>query len=250
VASANKTRAQTRRGTGPGTARRGRATPKSKISAQISDWHYAEDLYFREVYNAPGLYTASVRLVRALTDYLGRFSEVDALLEAYQQSDICDVASLVDDLELPYSETLDYDLARDVAFFMRYREIVEAQGESEYQARVAKARAEGAEWVVLFGDEARDHGHAPIQRLEMHLPDGISLHISRDETDNFERGYVYVIESIVLDPDTGKIRPEVPSPGPSQEFATREEVFAALAALRVKYSTGSVQSETNDAEET
>ena len=68
----------------------------------------------------------------------------------------------------------------------------------------------------------------------MHLSSGMGLY-SAIELD-WEKGRLYVVEPIVLDPATGEPMRKVRPPDPRQEFTTHEEMAAVLATLREKYS--------------
>jgi hypothetical protein len=205
-------------------------------------WHKSEDSLYGSVLQAPDLYTSCVRLVRAVANSLGDANEVGALLGAYRQADPETVASIADAMELPRREFLDYDLVLDSAFYIRYQEIVDAKSCSEMQERVNRARAEGAEWAVLYDNKTRSRGHTFFERLEMRLSDGFGVRTGSEL--DWERGRVYVVEPVSLDPDSGQLRRGVPPPEALQEFATEGEMVAAVDALRRKYSMGSDTSKT------
>jgi hypothetical protein len=69
----------------------------------------------------------------------------------------------------------------------------------------------------------------------MHLPDGVGLYTAVEL--DWEKGRVYVVEPIMLDPATGEPLRGVTPPDPRREFATHEELVAEVARLRSKYST-------------
>ncbi|MEW5961246.1 MAG: hypothetical protein AB1801_26275, partial [Chloroflexota bacterium] len=161
-------------------------------------------------------------------------ANVEALLEAYACLQADDLAAIAAEIDLPRRYFLNYDLAREAAFYLRYREILEAKAGVEIQAKIAEAQAQGAAWVTLYDHETARHGQTFFQRLDIHLPDGLGL-FTTVELD-WEKGRVYVLEPVQLDPATGQPQAGVAPPDPRQEFATREELVTAAAALRQKYS--------------
>jgi hypothetical protein len=173
-------------------------------------------------------------LVRALADSLTRVTEVEGLVKVYRDYDLDRVGLIAEELALSHLDFIDFELARDAAFYLRYQEILEAQDRARVQARLAEARAQAAQWVTLYDNETKRQGRTFFQRLEMRLPDGLGLYTAVEL--DWEKGRIYVVEPIMLDPATGEPRRGVAPPDPRQEFATREELVAAVAALREKYS--------------
>ena len=136
-------------------------------------------------------------------------------------------------LDAPQVVLLDCQLALGAAFYLRAQEIQQARAQADFQARLAAARAQGQRWVTLYDQERRRHGHTFFQRLDMRLSDGFGLR-SASEMD-WEKGRVFVLEPLLLDPATGLPQRDHPAPEPPQEFATRAALDLALAALREKY---------------
>ena len=209
---------------------------KDKIQTYLPAWRQAEDRFYGSVMNAPELYTEGIHLVRAIADSLKHVEDTAALAEAYPQTDIRRVADIADGMELLLRDFLDYNLARDAAFYLRYREILEAKAQAEVLAQLAAARSRGDRWVTLYHNETPRQGFTFFQRLEMHVADGIGIY-SAIELD-WEKGRVYVVEPVALDPDTGLLQKGASAPDPRLEFATREEMIVAIAVLRKKYSAG------------
>jgi hypothetical protein len=203
----------------------------------LTAWRKAEDRFYSSVMNAPELYTAGIRLVRAIANDLQDVTAVADLFDAYPNMTISRVATIADSLALIQRDFLDYNLARDAAFYLRHREILEEQAQTEILTQLEAARAQGEAWVTLYNNETPGQSITFFQRLEMHLSDGIGLY-SALELD-WEKGRVYVIEPIYLDPATGLPTRQLAPPGPRQEFTNREEFMVTLAALRAKYSTQS-----------
>src|SRR5262249_30615346 len=143
------------------------------------------------------------------------------------------VIPIADTLGAPQVMLLDYQLALGAAFYLRAQEIQEDGARADLRARLEAARAQGQRWVVLDERETRRYGKTFFRRLEMRLRDGFSLYIASEL--DWEKGHIYVLEPMLLDPDTGQPHRGV-SPEPRQEFATHEELTRAVETLREKYS--------------
>jgi hypothetical protein len=204
------------------------------IQAYLAEWRAIEDRFYRQVLNDAELYMVGIRLVRAVADTLGDADELQALIERFERSSSDDVAAIADELDAPQVVLLDCQLALGAAFYLRAQEIQQTRARADFQARLAAARAEGQRWVSLYDQESRRHGHAFFQRLDMRLSDGFSLR-SASEMD-WEKGRVFVLEPLLLDPATGLPQRERRPPEPRQEFATRAALEQALETLRQKYT--------------
>src|SRR5262249_16795811 len=137
-------------------------------------------------------------------------------------------------LGAPQVLLLDYQLALGAAFYLRAQEIQEDNTRADIQARLAAAHAQNQRWVVVDEHETRRYGRTFFRRLEMHLPDGFRLYTASDLA--WEKGHIYVLEPMLLDPATGQTRRDVAPPEPPREFSTHEELLCAVAALREKYA--------------
>jgi hypothetical protein len=144
------------------------------------------------------------------------------------------VGRIADELAVAQVDFVDFELTRDAAFYLRYQEILDRQDQARIQIRLAEAQAQGTQWVTLYDNEAKRQGRAFFQRLEMRLPDGLGLYTALEL--DMEKGRVYVVEPLMLDPATGEPLPGMAAPDPREEFSSREEFTAAAAALRKKYS--------------
>lgn len=207
-----------------------------ELRAYLTTWRKAEDKFYGSVLSAPELYTSGVRLVRGIANTLADVETVEALLDAYPQTTISQVSEVAESLDIIHRDFLDYHLARDSAFYLRHREILEAQAKTEIEARIVEAQTLGDEWVTLYNTEQEGQGITFFQRLEMHIPDGLGIY-SAIELD-WEKGRVYVVEPLLLDPATGEPQRQTRPPDPRQEFSSREDMLVRLAALRQKYSVG------------
>ena len=204
------------------------------VQSYLTTWRQGEDKYYGTVLSTPELYTAALQLARGIADSLAEIDTVEALLEAYPGFTIATVAEIGEALALTRRDFLDYHLARDAAFYLRHREILETQAKREIQARIAEATTAGEPWVTLYNTEHVRQGVTFFQRLEMHLPDGRGIY-SAIELD-WEKGRVYVLEPLLLDPTTGDIQRQTRPTEPRQEFTTHQELTLTLVALRQKYS--------------
>ncbi|HXV41525.1 MAG TPA: hypothetical protein VEC96_00550 [Anaerolineae bacterium] len=207
---------------------------EQEIQAQAMTWRKAEDRFYQSALNMPEVYTDGIRLVRTLANHLNQMVEAEQLVEAYQDFDLDQVGLIAEELALSHSDFMDFELARDAAFYLRYQEILDTQDRARIQIKLAEARQQVAQWVTLYDSETKRQGRTFFQRLEMRLSDGLGLYTAVEL--DLEKGRVYVVEPIMLDPATGEPLHGVTPPDPRQEFATREELAAAVARLREKYS--------------
>ena len=208
--------------------------PEDEDQLYLNKWRQAEDKFFASIMNAVELYTEGIRLVRGIANDI-EVDDIENLPDAYTQMDIRRIAAIAESLELIHRDFLDYNLARGAAFNLRHREILVAKSKAEIRARLAEAYERGEDWVTLYNIEQEWRSRNFFQRLDMHLPDGRGI-FSASEFE-WEKGWVYVAEPIVLEPTTGEPQREVQPPDPRQEFSSREELTAAVALLREKYST-------------
>lgn len=211
------------------------STDQETLRTYLTAWRKAEDKFYGAVLSAPELYMAGIKLVRGIAEVLGNIDNTEDLLAAYPDAvSIDQVEAVGEQLEIAQRDFLDYHLAREAAFYLRYQEILETQAKDEVQAKIIEAQALGDNWVMLYNNEQPGQGVTFFQRLEMHLPDGLGIY-SAIELD-WEKGRVYVVEPLVLDPTTGDPQREVRPPYPRQEFTTQQELAVAVMTLRKKYS--------------
>jgi len=200
----------------------------------LKSWRQEEEKFYRSVLNDSELYMSAIRLVRAIVDSLDDITDLNSLVSRYRLIDSSYVTPIAKALDSPQLVILNYDLAISAAFYLRSREILESKALAETEALVAKAREDGEEWVVIYDYETQSSGYTFFQRLEMHLSDGISLHIASEL--DLEKGRIFSVEPMVLDLKTGRVKQNSDPPDPRQEFATREDLMAKVVRLRAKYS--------------
>jgi hypothetical protein len=205
-----------------------------EIQAYIAELRSMEDKFFRTILNDSASYMLGIRLVRAVADSLRSIADLETLVERFQQTGSDYVVPIADTLGAPQVLLLDYQLALGAAFYLRAQEIMEESTKADVQARLAAARAQDQRWVVIDERETQRYGRTFFRRLEMRLPDGFGLYIASEL--DWEKGHIYVVEPLVLDPATSKPRRGATPPEPRQEFATREELMQAVETLREKYA--------------
>jgi hypothetical protein len=210
----------------------------TEIRAYIAEWRSMEDRFYRAVMGAAELYMLGIRLVRTIADTLAPVDDLAALVERFGRTGTDDVIPIADTLDAPQVVLLDYQLALGAAFYLRAQEIQEARADADLRQRIEEAREQGQSWVVLADRETRRYGQVFFQRLEMHLPDGFGL-LTSSEMD-WERGRIYVVEPLLLDPHTGRRRTGTPPPEPPRVCATLDDMRQVAAQLRHKYAPESM----------
>jgi len=205
----------------------------TETRAYLAEWQAMEDRFFRAILNAADLYMLGIRLARAIAETLRSTDDLDALAARFQRTSSDDVIPIADALDAPQTVLLDFPLALGAAFHLRAREIQEATAGATLQRRIEAARA-GQDWVVLVESSTRHNGKSLFQRLEMHLPDGFGIHTASEL--DWERGLIYVLEPLLLDPQDGRRRTDAPPPAPPSEFASSEELHKAADDLRRSYA--------------
>ena len=204
-----------------------------EIREYITELRKIEDRFYRTVLNETEMYMLGIRLVRAIADSLKPISDLETLVERFKRSSSDDVILIADALNAPGVILLDYQLALGAAYYLRAQEIQEERGLAGMQDQIREAQARGQAWVVVFNNEQMRYGRPFTRRLEMRVSDGFGLY-SSSELD-VDTGIVYVVEPMWIDLATGKPRRDLALAEPRQEFATREAMLEAVAALRQKY---------------
>ena len=206
----------------------------AEIREYLVELRRAEDEFFRTVLNDTDLYMLAIRLVRAIADSLQAVADLPTLIERFQRSDADTVIPIADALDTPQVMVLDYRLALAAAFYLRAQEIQEQDTQADFQKRLAEARAQGRSWALIFDHEQKRYGKLLFRRLEVRVADGLSLYTGSEL--DLEKGLIYALEPMWLDPASGKPRQGLALPEPPREFATREALLAAAAAFRQAYA--------------
>ncbi|MGH2593328.1 MAG: hypothetical protein ACRDGG_07425 [Anaerolineae bacterium] len=200
----------------------------------LSAWRRAETNFYAGLASEPELYKQAITLVRALADDLSSIQTTEALVEAYAAADDAWVDNIAEGLDLPQGDFLDWELAKDAAFNLRYNEVQLVEEDADSTRRLAEAHAQGLTWATLLDRQVRLGGQRYVKHLEMHLPDGVALYYYA--LLDPERGRLYRLEVLQLDPETAKrVRDRGPLE-PPREFARRGDLLAEVERLREKYS--------------
>jgi hypothetical protein len=207
---------------------------QTELQTYIAELRSIEDKFFRAILGDTDSYMLGIRLVRAVADSLKPIADLATLVEYFQRTGSDYVIPIADALGAPQVMLLDYQLALGAAFYLRAQEIVEDSARADVGARLAAAHAQGQRWVVLDERETQRYGRTFFRRLEMRLPDGFGLYTASEL--DWERGHIYVVEPMLLDPTTSQPQRGAVPPEPRQEFATHEELMRAVEALREKYA--------------
>jgi hypothetical protein len=209
---------------------------RPEIRQQIRAWREQESKFYAAALSEAELYMAGIQLVRAIANNLSNISDLDALVRYHSQLDVEYVLPIADTLDTPLAVFLDYTFALGAAFHVRAQEIQEEKIKKQAQVRILSASQDNESnqrWVVLYDEKSQRNGITFFWRLEMHLTNGIGLQTSCEL--DFEKGRVYVVELLVLDPHNGHICRDVKLPDAKQEFRSQDELGAAVVALRQKY---------------
>ncbi len=179
-------------------------------------------------------YDRYLALIRGIRAELECFEDVEALVDAYDGG-LGIALGAAERATLP-TAGLDVDLAAGAAFCLRYREVLALTRQRDIRRRLEQAREEGEGWVDLERKNPwLELPFPPWSALEMHLPEGTGLHSWVEESpDGTGDGFVYGIEVVQLDPQTGSWLQARP-PGGRQTFLDYRSWQDALDLLKARY---------------
>lgn len=213
---------------------RGGGPETDPAAAAIADWQRAEERLYPLVMVDPNGYTRLVSVIRAAADLLAAHQTTEELIAARSQGrEIVGRAARA--IGVDVTQIVDVELVADAAFGLRHREATNARRSRERAERIATARRDGHQWVIV-----RESGHVdrpavqPYERIEMDLSDGRGLRASVDIDPSLFRP-VYLLEEVRLDPTTGTVI-EDPRPETAQTFTQREPWETARRRWRSKRS--------------
>ena len=192
-------------------------------------WRESEDRLYPVVTVRTDLYEAAIGIVRSLADYLDGVPDLDALVTSYLASDLAAdfAAAGIERASLP--PDIDADMARDAAYQLRSRELVQRASFEEAQRAIDRARRAGESAVTVWS-----HGEnelwPPYRRIEMSLATGFAVAVST-ELNPDTMGPLFVLEGLQLDPETGDVAGEA-SVAPRREFTDPDAWRSAAADLR------------------
>ena len=205
------------------------------VQPYLLEWRGMEDRFYRSVLHESEMYMLGIRLVRAVAGSLELIDSFPALVARFGHSSVNDVIPVADGLGEPRVVLLDYQLALGAAFYLRAQEIREVQTDASLREQVDAARDQGREWVTLIDAETRRYGQSFFQKLEMRLSDGFGI-LTSSELD-WEKGRIYVVEPLLLDPRSGRRRTGATRPEPTRECATLAEMQRTADDIRARYAS-------------
>ncbi len=173
-------------------------------AATAASWRQAEEQLFSALIDRPDAYERVIGLVGATLDRLrGRGPSTQALLEAASSAATL-VAEVADGGPVA---GIDSGLVGRAALALRHREVVAERAAARRRARLADARADGPEWVVLeeSGDRAGDP-FAPYRRLEADPATGRAVLVTTSPDDDF-RASEHAVQGVQVDLATGRVEP-------------------------------------------
>ncbi len=205
-----------------------------RLPELVRRWRTAEERLYTVVMVFPEHYERRIRLVRAVADELRSSSTAEELVGAYARAPDL-VARASQRLGLLREDVGDAEVVGDAAFSLRYGEVLEETHRGEAVRRTRAAREAGHEWVVLYETGSPETALlAPYRRLEMHLPDGVGLHVFVEPHPETMRA-VYGVEAVQLDPTSGDWVGESVLPAERETFVARLQRAEAVAQRRRRY---------------
>lgn len=203
------------------------------VRTLVSGWRSAEQSLYSLGGGDVERYQRAIRMVRALADRLDDIATVEALVARWSEAERL-VAEVVAEAGLPPASVV-ADQVAGAAFSLRHQSVVARQAHRARLDRIAAARAEGEEWVVVHEspESVADYGTPSIQ-VRMHL--GTGLGVQRIHQPDLGAGGAesWSLEVLVLDAATGDPVADDRSADPAfaaTEHATEEEARAAEADL-------------------
>ncbi|MCI0709246.1 MAG: hypothetical protein L0154_03700 [Chloroflexi bacterium] len=206
---------------------------KPEVQQQIRAWREQESKYYAAALSEAELYMVGIQLVRAIANNLRTIDDIEELVGYYRGLDVQYVLPIADALDTPLAVFLDYASALGAAFYVRTQEIREEKIQQQARERILAASRANQQWVTLYHDETLRNGITFFWHLEMNLRNGIGLQTACEL--DFQKGRVYVLELLVLNPETGRVCRDIKLPDSKQEFRTQDELTAAIADLRQKH---------------
>lgn len=190
-------------------------------------WREAEDRLYPVVTVRPELYQAAIGVVRSLADHLDGVPDLDALVTSYLASTpAADLSAAgIERGSLP--PELDMAMARDAAYQVRSRELVQRASLEGAQLAIDRARRAG-EPVATVWSHGDNEMWPPYRRVEMSLATGFAISVSTEYNPDTMQP-LYVLEGFQLDPDTGAGADPI---APRSEFDDPDAWRTAAADLR------------------
>jgi hypothetical protein len=192
-------------------------------------WREAEDRLYPVVTVRTDLYEAAIGVVRSLADHLDGVPDLDALVTSYLASTpAADFeAAGIEQGSLP--PEIDAGMARDAAYQLRSRELVQRASVEQAQRAIDRARRTG-EAVATVWSQGENELWPPYRRIDMSLQTGFAVAVST-ELDPDTMAPMFVLEGFQLDPETGEVAGNGPV-APRREFTDPDAWRSAAADLR------------------
>ncbi len=167
----------------------------------IRRWREAEDKLYPVVTVRPELYQAAIGVVRSLADHLAGVPDLDALVASYLASTpAADFeAAGIEPSAIP--PELDHEMARNAAYQVRSRELVQRASVESAQLAISRSRKAGEATATIYS-HGEDELWPPYRRVEMSLATGFAVSVSTEYNPDTMLP-LYVLEGFQLDPDTG-----------------------------------------------
>jgi hypothetical protein len=193
----------------------------------IRRWREAEDRLYPVVTVRPELYQAAIGVVRSLADHLAGVPDLDALVTSYLASTpAADFAAAgIERSSIP--PELDRGMARDAAYQVRSRELVQRASLEGAQVAIDRSRRSGEQTATIYS-HGEDELWPPYRRVEMSLATGFAVSVSTEYNPDTMLP-LYVLEGFQLDPDTGAGAEPV---APRSEFTDPDAWRRAASELR------------------
>jgi hypothetical protein len=197
--------------------------------AALDRWRRAEARIYPSVMVNAELYQQYIGAVRAVASELLDVKTEDDLVAAWHERREL-VREVVSRDIPPMVALMDLNAVFDAAFCHRHRDLTREQGKALAAERLERAKASGAEWVVLFEDVTPLGSHV----LEMHVASGRALHYASSLPVDASRP-TFTLQVVQLDPTDGAWRLDVAPLLKEQTFDTREEWDARVAQARAAF---------------
>jgi hypothetical protein len=199
-------------------------------------WREAESTFFAQSFAEPGMYEASVKLVRGLADGLRDLTSEGQLEEAYSQRGEVWAAGRLAEIDVPPGDWPDLDLALDAAFNLRLNELRGETTAHTAASRLAAARQAGETWLTSADGEVGFPGQRTYRRVDIHTRAGVALYgYSAREWDRAEE---YWLEVLRVDPESGAPVRGAPLLRRPRAYPTREALARAFLRARQRFAGG------------
>ncbi len=171
------------------------------IAGFVNEWQAAEERLYPILMAQSDRYELYVHLVRQVADELRFARTAQELASAYAGGS--EIAHAVVQRQGASSQEISLEILAGAAFALRYREILAEVSREEAVRRIQAARARGDRWVVLHETSgAAGPAMPPYRRLEMHIPDGVGVHVFVELSPGMDE-VLYCLDLVQLDPATG-----------------------------------------------